>query len=378
MGENMAAISKRSDGRWQAIVDLPPDIKTGKRRRKWLYADTRPEVKRAANQLEERVASGNFVDPSKVTVEGYLLQWLEDYCAHLENTTVNGYKRYIKKHVKPFLGDIKIQALKPIDIQRFYNDEFEKKYSGTTILQIHRILNKAFKDALKNDLIERNPMEKVDAPSLGDFKPTIYNNKQFNNLMDTIAGTSDEMPVLLAGILGLRRGEVFGLRWADINLKQGTISIRKSLVPVAGELELKNPKTKKSIRDISIPDDLIPILKKHRKTSMKILSQVNQDNSSNWQGNSFVCCKPNGEMINPGSYSRQFKELLSNHNLPHIRFHDLRHFNATMMLKYGIDVKVAAERLGHSTPNITQITYQHVLKDIDVEAANKLNKILQK
>ncbi|MBS3969639.1 MAG: site-specific integrase [Clostridia bacterium] len=375
----MAAISKRSDGRWQAIVDLPPDPKTGKRRRKWIYGETRPEVKRAANQLEERIASGNFAEPSNVTVKGYLTQWLEDYCAHLEATTVSGYKRYIEKHVVPFLGHVKLQKLKPIDIQKFYNDEIENGYKGTTVLQIHRILSKAFKDAYKNDLIERNPMEKVDPPKTDDdFKPTIYNDKQFNKLLDSIAGTSDEIPVLLAGLLGLRRGEVFGLRWADVDLRQGIISIRKSLVPVNGELEHKQPKTKKSIRDISIPQGLIPLLKKHRKASMQILSQEKTVQNKGWQANCFVCCNKDGERINPGSYSRHFKELLKKYGLPHIRFHDLRHFNATMMLKYGIDVKVAAERLGHSTPNITQITYQHVLKDIDVEAADKLNKLLHR
>ncbi|MBO8170195.1 MAG: site-specific integrase [Thermoanaerobacteraceae bacterium] len=369
----MAHISKRKDGRWQAVIELPPDPKTGKRRQKWLYADTRQEVKRLANELEAKIASGNYTEPTKLTVEGYLLQWLEVYCKKLSPTTVDGYRIYIEKHINPFLGKIKLQKLKPIDIQKFYNSEKEKGYSNTTILQEHRILHRAFKEAVRNSLIERNPCDMVDPPKLDDFQPKIYDQDKFNKLLNAIAGTEDEIPVLLAGLLGLRRGEVFGLRWSDINFQEKTLSVRQTLVYANGELKFKPPKTKKSVRTITIPDGLIPILKEHRKRQLKA-----QLESETYKEYGLVCCRKDGDKINPRSYSRHFKDLLKKHGLPHIRLHDLRHFNATMMLKYGIDVKIAAERLGHSTPSTTQKIYQHVLKDMDMEAAEKLNKILGK
>lgn len=370
----MASISKRKDGRWQAIVDLPPDPVTGKRRRKWIYGYSRPEVKRAANQLEEKIASGNYVEPSKLTVEGYLLQWLKDYCSHLSPTTLEGYKNYIHGHIIPFLGKLNLQKVKPVDIQRFYNSEFEKGYSGTTVLQEHRILSRAFKEALINNLIENNPMLKVKSPKKNDFEPQIYDDVQFNKLLNSVAGTNDEIPILLAGMLGLRRGEVLGLRWKDINFEEKTISIVQNVIFANGQIQFKSPKTKKSQRTIAAPEGLLKVLENHYIRQGKHRLKY----GPKYKNYDLVYCKENGEPFNPRSFSRHFKDLLEKYNLPRIRFHDLRHFNATMMLKYGIDVKIASERLGHSSPNITQKIYQHVTKDMDLEAAKKLDKIIQK
>lgn len=372
----MATISKRkkTDGRWQAIVDLPPDPQTGKRRRKWLYADDRSTVKRMANQLEEKIASGNYVEPSKLTVEGYLLQWFDDYCSELASTTQEGYMNYIKGHIIPFMGKKKLQKVKPVDIQRFYNSEYEKGYSGTTVLQIHRILSRAFKEAMINNLIENNPMLKVKAPKKADFEPTVYDEEQFNELLNSVAGTNDEVPILLAGMLGLRRGEVLGLRWQDIDFDQKTISIIQTVTFANGKIEFGPPKTKKSRRTIAAPEGLLKVLEKHyvRQAEQRLKT------GPKYKNHDLVYCRENGEPVNPRTFSRYFKDLLKKYNFPHIRFHDLRHFNATMMLKYGIDVKIASERLGHSTTDTTQKIYQHVTKDMDLEAAKKLDKIIQK
>lgn len=369
----MATITKRKDGRWQAIVDLPPDPKTGKRRRKWLYADGRPEVKRMATKLEAKIASGNFVEPSNLTVEGYLLQWLEDYCSHLSPATVAGYKRYIVNHIIPSIGSIKLQKLKPINVQRFYNDEKDSGYSNTTILQEHRILRKAMSDALKNDLIEKNPLDMVDAPRKSDFAPSVYNEEHYAALLAVAVGTIFDIPVLLAGVLGLRRGEVFGLRWNNIDLEAGTLCITQTMVPAGGQIHIKEPKNESSKRTITIPESLIKVLKQHKKTQLR--ERAKNDGKFNID-DCFVCCKENGQPVDPASFSRDFKTLLEKNNLQHIRFHDLRHFSATMMLKRGINTKIAAQRLGHSTPSTTQNIYQHVLADMEKEGAEKLNDLI--
>jgi integrase len=366
----MAAISKRKDGRWQAIIELPLDLKTGERKRKWIYADKRPEVRRMATKLEEQVASGNYIDPSKLTIEGYLLTWIKDYCADLSPTTVDAYQTYIKGHIVPAIGKIKLQKIKPLDIQRFYNGESEKGYKGNTIRQEHIILNRALKDAVRNSLVQYNPVDRVDKPKPNDFEPDVYDEDNFINLLNAVVDTDDEVPILLAGILGLRRGEIFGLRWSDIDFKEQVISVRQTLVYADGELMFKPPKSKKGLRSITIPADLEPVLKDHRKRQMAIMKPAEGSHG-------LVCCHLDGEQMNPRSYSTHFKGLLEQHSLPHIRFHDLRHFNATMMMKYKIDVKVAANRLGHADPGMTQRIYQHVLNDMDVDAAEKLNHILE-
>lgn len=351
----MATITKRKDGRYMAVVDL----KNGGK--KWLYTkgkNARQKIKIMAAELEDKVDSGNYEQPSSMTLEGFLKLWLENYCTHLKNSTLAGYKRYINNHVIPILGKKKLQKVKPLDIQKFYNEELEKGYKGKTLLQIHRILHKAFKDAVRNDFIDLNIIDKVDAPSAEDFNVSIYTPKQYYQLLEAVKDTEYEMPVLLGGLLGLRRGEVFGLTWKDIDFKTKTVTISQSIVPSDGQLHITSPKSSKP-RVVTMPDLVYEVLKKKKD---KIYG--------------YVCSKQNGDSFNPGSFSRCFKEFLKKNKLPHIRFHDLRHFNATMMLELGIDVKVASERLGHSTPAITQQIYQHVSKKMDTKAAKKLNSLV--
>ncbi len=349
---------KRKDGRWEGYV-IYNDPDTGKEEKKSFYCRSRygQESKRKMNEFKEKIEAGDYSDLKKVTVEAWLNDYIKIYCAKLSQTTIDGYLVYIKKHIIPAFGNKKLASLKPLDIQKFYNSEREKKYSEKTILQEHHILHRAFKKAVLNGLMSKNPCDGVDTPSVEDYKPTIYTEKQFTKLLDKLKGHRMEAIILLAGMCGLRRGELLGLTWENIDLKAGVIHVRRNLVATSKGAIIKDPKSKTSIRDIAIPPAIIPALRR--------LRQIGK-----------IYAKLDGTDYNPGSLSKRFAEFLKDNNLPHIRLHDLRHFNGTMMLRYGVTEREASARLGHSDLLMTK-KYQHVVQDMDKVSAEKLNGILK-
>ncbi len=383
------SIYKRKDGRWEGYV-IYTDPDTGEDDKKSFYGAKRPEVSRKLDKFIEKIEAGDYSDIRKVTVEGWLNKFMEVYCAKRETTTKEGYQRYIENHINPFFGKMLITEVRPLHIEKFYNHErsvpryrthiVEGKmvpimkdgkpiplmkdgkpvigYTEKTILQEHRILHRAFKKAVGDGLISKNPFDGVDAPSPEEYEPTIYTEEQFNKLLEKISKHRMAAVILIAGMCGLRRGELLGLAWENIDLDTGTLSVVKNIVPTKSKgNETKKPKTKKSTRTFSIPSGIIPILKQYR-------------------GIGKLYTKLDGNDYNPGSVSREFKKILKDNKLPHIRLHDLRHFNATMMLKYGVSDRDAQERLGHSNPGQTK-KYQHILSEMDKNSADKLNNVIK-
>lgn len=396
-----------SNNRWVGKIPRPPDPITGKKRSpKYVYAYVKVEGKiterkwnqamaKAKRECEEKVWEyekklEEGVMDSNITVATWLRKYLELYCADLATTTREGYQRYIENHIIPFLGAVKLKDLRPFHIQAFFNHErtvprYRTKivdgktvplmkgdepvplmkngepvfgYSEKTILQEHRILHRAFEKALADGFIARNPCDGVDAPSPEEKEPDIYTEEEFLLLLDKLEGHRMEAIILIAGMCGLRRGELLGLTWEDIDFEEGVIRIERNIVPTTTEGVLtKNPKTKKSRRTITIPSGVLARLKQIRGIG-KLYTRLD------------------GKDYHPGSVSRMFKEFLERNGLRHIRLHDLRHFNATMMLKYGVSEREAQERLGHSNPSMTK-KYQHILEDMDRQSADKLNAVLK-
>jgi len=312
--------------------------------------------------------SNDMREPAKVKFGKYLDTWLANRDG-LSQTTIDGYSIYIKKHIKPALEELLLTKIKPIDLDKFYktlsNSTYKKgkeeiKYSPNTVIQAHAIIHKALKYAWKNKLIKDNPADFVEnVPAHEHYVSRVYSEDEFKALMKAANGTIDEIFIMLAGCMGLRRGETLGLRWNDIDFKDKVIHVRKTKVrsKEKGIVE-KDTKNYKSIRDISVNGKTIEILKKWKRKKMF--------------DSEFVCNE-----FNPNTYSGHFKLLLENLELPHTRFHDLRHFAATFMLKSGVSDKVASERLGHSNVTTTREIYQHVLKEMDREAAKKLDKLME-
>ncbi len=352
----------KGDNRWVGKLQMPPDPLTGKKQSpKVVYSKLpklkgKQEVERKLEALIKEVDAGIMVGHSKLTVSGWLDKYLDIYCSHLEVTTIEGYRRYIDNHIKPAIGDVCIKDLKSIQIQNFYNKE-KKIYAQKTVLQEHRILKRALDKAVNDGFMMKNPCDGVDAPSPEEYIPTIYNEDEYILLLDMLQGHKMETVILIAGMCGLRRAELMGLLWEDIDLDNGLITVKRNIVPSKQGSITKAPKTRRSAREFSIPSGIIPRLKKLK-------------------GIGPIFTKDDGTDYHPSAISRHFKLFLKDNGLRHIRLHDLRHFNGTMMLKHGVTEREASERLGHSNLMMTK-KYQHVLKDMDQKSGDKLNSILK-
>lgn len=334
------------------------------------------ELIKILNQME----NNTFVNPEKVTLEEYMNQWFEDYVkSKLAPKTVQGYKYIIEKHINPSIGHIPIQKLQPVQIQQCYSNKLESGridnnggLSTKSVIHIHRVLRKALYNAEKMQLIQRNPADFVELPKLKKYKANVYDESQVKALLEAAKDADMYLSILLAVSLGLRLGEVFGLQWKDINFDNNTIIIQRALSLVNRKLIFHEPKTEKSNRVIVVSDSIIKELEiQHEKQeeSKSIMGQAYKDSD-------LVNCYDDGKPNNPSNFTHRFAKLLKRYELPHIRFHDLRHTNATLMLKQNIPAKVASERLGHSTVSITLDLYSHILRDMQEEAAKKIDKLI--
>ncbi len=362
--KSMGSIFQRKDdGRWVGKLPLPPDPLTGIRPSpKFVYTEYKKEqaaksdLRRKLNKLIEQIEAGDMSQVYTMTVEGWFKRYFEVYCDKLETTTIEGYKRYAENHINPAMGKIKLCDLKPIQIENYYNKERKKKYSEKTILQEHRILHRAFKKAVADGMLSRNPCDSIDAPSPEEYEVTIYTEEQFIDLLDKLQGHRMEAIILIAGMCGLRRGELLGLSWEGVDTEEGMLYVKNNLVPTQKGTIEKPPKTKKSMRSMSIPSAILPALKRLRGIG-KLYTRLD------------------GKNYNPGSVSRYFKKFLEDNGLSHTTLHNLRHFNCTMMLKHKVSEKEAMERSGHSNSGMIK-KYQHILKEMDKKSADKLNKVL--
>ncbi|MFA4854174.1 MAG: site-specific integrase [Candidatus Omnitrophota bacterium] len=350
------SVFEDSLGRWRGVVDMPKEA-DGKRRQKVFYGKKK-EVQIKVNELIYEIENNLYCDEANATLEQYLKEWFKTYTTSLQETTRQLYKMYMDKHIIPNIGNLKIKKIKPMQLQGLYNFKLET-LSGKTVGKFHSFLNRVFKDAVKNRFIKYNPCDGVDKPKGKKCEYALYTEESFLTLLSLVKGTFDEVCILLAGICGLRRGEIFGLRLIDIDFNNKTLSIAETLVRFSGEWIVKAPKSETSQRKIKVPGFVITVLSNY----MKSLSVVPER----------VC----GE-YKPDAYSKHFKKLLAKHKLEHIRFHDLRHFNATLMLAYGVPDKIASKRLGHSQVQTTREIYQHVLPSMDLQASDIIEGIFTK
>jgi integrase len=383
-GNYEGSITKRADGRWMARVTIGRDPATGKLRRLCLYGRTRQEV---ANQLARAlsdVSRGSFVAPHKLMVGEWLDVWLRDYKQpSIRPVTLDSYARMIRVHLKPALGEIPLQALRSDQVQRFYKNKREAGLSARTVRYLHTILHGALKQAMKNQLVVRNVSEATTLP--GDktrmMHPFILG--QVQQFLDAVREDRLFAAFFLEVGTGLRRGELLGLRWRDVNLEAGVVHVRQTLVRVGNHdapasdrktrLIFQEPKTEQSRRTIPIPAAIIDQLKRHkaRQAQEKFLM------GEAYEDHGLVFCQANGQPIDPRNFTRHFERLLQRAELPHIRFHDTRHTFATLMLELGEAPKVVQSMLGHTKISTTLDIYSHVSLDLERQAAAKLNAVLR-
>lgn len=338
--------------------------------------DNYKEAQKIQRELLSSLDNGTYVKKVKQTFSEFILQWLEDDIKiNCESTTYESYKQTINKHVVPYFKNKELQELKPIDLQQFYKSLLDKGLSANTVKHHHANIHKCLKYALRMGIVSRNISEAAILPKVEKFEANFYDGKKIEKLLKAVEGTYIEVPATITIALGLRRGEVLGLKWDYVNLEAKEIYIYNNRVRSGKNIIDKTPKTKSSRRTLIIPDYLVDYLK-----SVQLKQKQNKDwfFKDSYQDNGYVCCNSDGTPLGVTYISRAFKEVLEVNGLPHIRFHDLRHSNASYLLKQGVTIKQIQEWLGHSNPSITIGLYAHTDAEMKKDTAKKVNNMFKK
>lgn len=359
--------------RYEVVVDYGADPVTGKRRQRTKSFKTKREAQAALTAWLSEIDKGTAVDHSAQTVAELMRYWLDTYARpRLRAKTVFDYEHTVNKHIIPALGTLPIQKLTPERLQRFYSDKLAEGCGVRTIRLCHLHINQALKQAIKLGLVSRNVASLVTQPREAPGEMQVWDATQAQAFL-AVAHQSVYGPIwILALATGLRRGELLGLRWRDIDFERHVLHVRQTVGPLRGRPEFKPPKTRSSRREVSVPEAVIAVLKDHRRGQNErrlALGEV-------WQDHDLVFAAANGNPINPDNVGRDFRRLAQRANVPLIRIHDLRHTHVTLALQAGVNTKALSEAIGHSDISITLGTYAHVMPEQRLEVAEKVSVAL--
>lgn len=339
---------------------------------------TEKELNRIAVEFEAKVTGGDSTEMSTMKVADFCDRYLEMAETTLSPNTFVFYKSVIETLVKPSLGHMKLNAVKPIHAQQFIqmlqgdgvrNDGRGERLSASTVKRYFTVLKSIFAKAYKLDLIDRNPTDttKLDLPEVDEPEIKIFTAEEAQYMLSCLEKEETMFQVLihLAIVTGMRRGELCAMKWSNIDLKQGLVIVKQSNYKLTGEeIKTKKPKNKKS-REIVIPDYLKELLHRHQLEQMQNAMRL----GDKWHGDGWIFTQWNGEPMNPQTPTKQFTKFLARNNIPHRKFHSLRHTSATLLLSSGTNIKNVASRLGHSQLSTTN-RYVHALRDADERAAS--------
>ncbi|MGT8956992.1 tyrosine-type recombinase/integrase [Bacillus cereus] len=362
----------KKTGKYFYIVDIGIDPLTGKRKQKKKRGFiTRKEAGNALTKLLSEVHTGTYVEPSKLSYGEYLQDWFNTKKHSVGSQTAKVLKGYLNSRIIPSLGNIKLAKLTSLHMQNYVNSLRDEVLKQGTIEKIIKIIRNALEHAIDLELISKNVAVKTKLPKGDKEELTVWNEHEVRSFLKATKDSRYSMVFHMALVTGMRQGELLGLRWKDVDLENGHLTISQTLSH-DGKTFLLGGKTKSSLRKILLPASTIAKLKKHRAVVLKEkLSQGEE-----YQDNDLVMCTPFGTPINPANVRRSLNALIQKAAVPKIRFHDLRHTHATLLLAKGVNVKVISERLGHSNIKITLDTYSHVLPTMQEDAVNKIEEIL--
>jgi integrase len=314
-------------------------------------------------------------DEASLSVEAYLDEWLAHVRSRVRPTTYEGYEALIRCHVVPHLAEVPLAALRPLDLQALYSEllspDRERALSGGTVLNTHLVLTQALGQAVRWGLLAANPAAGAQPPRPQRPEQATVDPELAQRVLQAARGTPLELPVALAIATGMRRGEILALRWSDVDTDALQLRVRRSLQPTGAGLVFAEPKTRRSRRSVALPRFLLPYLDHQRADQLARAAFC----GAGWAELDLVIDRGDGSPVNPDSMSSAWRGLVARSGLPHLRFHDLRHAHATLMLAKGVHPKVVSERLGHASIGITLDTYSHVLPSMQAEAADAVDEL---
>ncbi len=368
-------ITRRGKTSWRLKYDVGTDPETGKRIIQ--YQTVSGTRKQAEAELAKRLnefADGRYVAPTVETVESYARHWITNVAPATRSAiTVARYATRLRAHIIPGLGSIELQKLDGAAIDRFYASRREMGLASLTLRDVDSLLGQILEFAVKAKKLIRSPKADIQTKPKGKRRDKIevLTEAELAALLEHLRGHWLYMPTLLAASTGLRRGEVLGLRWQDVDFKTGTLQVAQAVEIVGGKIGIKPPKTERSARTIKLPGSLTSDLERHRKQQLEQRLKVGLGGRSE-----LVFTTPLGEVINPDWLTEAFVNRIKSAGLKPITFHGLRHTHITLLLKSGVPVHVVSARAGHSRPSITLDTYCHLLGGEDNDAAREAEAIL--
>ena len=318
---------------------------------------------------------GDQPDPG-ITTEAYLLRWLSHSRNRVRSVTYEGYESLLRLHALPTLGSRPLRDLRPLDLQNLYldltdSDDDSTRLSGGTVLNLHLVLTQALGQAVRWQLLPSNPAAGAQPPRPRRPPRLVVDQTLAGQLLAAVAGTRLELPAAIAIATGMRRGEILALRWHDLDPERTIAHVQRSLQPTKHGLVFEQPKTARSRRAVALPAFLKPYLRSQERDQ----TSRRDRHGDAWTELDLIIDRGDGNPINPDTLSAGWARHLRRHKLPRVRFHDLRHAHATLMLTKGVHPKIVSERLGHASIGITLDTYSHVLPSLQHEAAAAFDEL---
>ncbi|WP_342541905.1 site-specific integrase [Paenisporosarcina sp. FSL H8-0542] len=373
----MAHIRKRGKT-YSYTIDIGIDPITGKRKQINKGGFIRKkDAEIAARKIELLNDENRLLVESKEIFSDFIGKWFENhYKKRIKESSVANCKYLIEKHIlkeNPF-GHKEISNISAADIDAFYNLKLENGYSTSYIRKMHQLLNQAFNQAVKWKKLASNPVRDADPPSVRHQKMSIWSLNEINQFLQYCKDESHYLTFLLAIYTGMRRGEILGLKWSDIDYNKKTIYVNRSLVrvPKVGYL-FTTPKTKHSIRQIPIPEFVLNEL----RTVKNGQEQWKQLVGELFQNQDLIICTHTGSFQDPRNVLRVMKRIIKSSGVSNIRFHDIRHTHASILISEGVDIVKISNRLGHTSPKTTLEFYAHLLPNRNNDIADIFHKAVQ-
>jgi integrase len=357
---------------WTFVIDVGRDA-GGKRIQRWRRGFSTKKAAEAAMQLEiHQRRSGTYIETSTETVGELLDRWLETVIRHkVKPTTLEDYAFTVRKHLKPALGRIPVQALTPATVQSFYSDRLDAGIGAGTVQLCHGRLSQALSLAVREGIVTRNVCTAADPPTPRPKPSEVWTAEEARKVIAASTGDLYAPLWVLALGTGFRRGELLGLRWQDLDVSRLMLSVKQTVVLLNNAPAIQTPKTSAALRTIRISQEIADALSAHR------LAQVERRLAApSWNDGDLVFCTGEGKAINPNSLYDRFDAIIEQANVKRIPLHGMRHTHATLLLAAGTPIKAVSERLGHSKTSITLDTYAHVLPDMQDRAVDAIDAAL--
>ena len=391
-------IRQQGDGSWEIKFDLGRDPLTGRRITKYVtFRGTKRKAQEELTRLLGQRNEGSYVEPTKMTVAQYLNHWLEaDIDRRVAARTAARHRGIVEKNIIPKLGPVPVRKLTAVHIEAFEAQlqregwvkarakqkvregeeapiQEKRGLSAQTVQHIHRTLSQALSHAVRLGVLFKNPARQVKPPRPPSREIKILDKNEMTTLINAAKGVGLYVPVLVAVTTGMRRGELLALRWSDIDLRAGALTVNQSIERIKGRVEFKSPKTRTSRRTITLPAITVGALRKHYRVQLEERLKLGLGRDPR----GLVFARPDGQPMDADTLSKAFRRLVASAKVTPITFHGLRHTHISHLLMEGVHVKLVSERAGHASINITLGVYAAYIPNMQSDAALRVDAWLR-